>query len=180
MKPARKSGAKGPASARKASGALCRNPKKSHAQPVRAAIYARTAAPLRVNHDTLTPQIDACMRTAAEEGLTVEDPVFIDSGVSGHSSPTSRPGFRKLLRAVSTARRSFGAVICDDISRLSRNSDTVLELLQKLENHGIEAHFVAQKADGALVLAEGRAVADKLTQRRKGAGKIARKPKPAK
>ena len=150
-KSAKKSGAKGAASARKASSQL---PKESHTQPVRAAIYARSAAePCSAaqpwgDSDTLTPQINASKRAAADNGLTiVEGQVFIDSGVSGNSHPTSRPGLSELLRRVSTTK-PFNAVICDDASRLGMNFRDVIELIQKLKENGVEVHFAADDLTG--------------------------------
>jgi len=139
-KPAKKSSAEGTASARKASGAPSRNPKKSHAQPVRAAIYARFNAIPNGNDDHLIRQIDACKRAAAENGWTiVEDSVFIDDGTSSH--PTPRPGLSKLLRAVSATLNRFNVVICNDTSRLARNLHDCIDLLQKFRMNGVEVHF---------------------------------------
>lgn len=179
-KPAKESGTNVAASThtRKASDAHSRIPKRSHTQPVQAAIYARTAAEPDGDDDSRIRQVDACKRAVAEEGwIIANDHIGIDSGISGNSNPASRLALSELLSAASTTAKPFDVVICDDASRLSRNLQDGLEVIRRFKQHGVEVRFADPLAEEARRHGAKSAMFDKLTRRRKGTRKATLKPK---
>src|SRR5687768_4368784 len=86
--------------------------------PRPAAIYARYSTD-RQDARSIEDQVRRCREFAARNHITVVG-VFADEAVSG--SHTNRPELQRLLNEVTSSRtRSFGVILIDDLSRLSRD-----------------------------------------------------------
>lgn len=103
-------------------------------QPVRCAIYARSAAVPQRRKDPLSRQILICGDRAARNGWATVG-VYRDKGLSG-SAGVRRAGLESLLEAA--ARRDFDFVLVDDLSRLGRSILDLMMILRKLAGFGIE------------------------------------------
>jgi DNA invertase Pin-like site-specific DNA recombinase len=99
---------------------------------VKAVVYARYSTE---NQDSrsIEDQERRCRAYAAARGLQVVD-VYADAAVSG--TTTARPNLQRLL-ADAKARR-FGAVIVDDLSRLSRDRVDSGVLVRTLDDLGVQ------------------------------------------
>ena len=109
-------------------------------KPLKAAIYARTAAPSQSGAE-LQDQIEACRAAAAAQGWAVTDGlVFTDNGASGLT--TTRPGLQKMLETIERQPETCTVVVVSDSARLGRNFGSLAKLLSFLSNHSISVHSV--------------------------------------
>jgi site-specific DNA recombinase len=88
----------------------------------RCAIYLRTARDDAGDGQAIARQREDCLRFAAEHGWDVVAE-YADSGVSAWSGP--RPGYDRMVEAADAGE--FGALVCRDLSRLTRNSRQLAE-----------------------------------------------------
>jgi site-specific DNA recombinase len=110
---------------------------------MRAAIYARYSSENQ-RPESITDQISACRRLAAERGYAVDDVlIFTDAAASG--ARKDRLGLGKLMEAGEAKR--FDVLLVDDLSRLARNTLLMLSVLEELRFSGIRVVSVADGLD---------------------------------
>src|SRR5215472_7789844 len=91
-------------------------------QPIRCAIYARTATVKKPNEqNSITWQIAECERFAKGKNWTIwENCIFTDSGQSGLKVNS---GLRELMRAAEANPKHFDVMLCTGVHRIARDSD---------------------------------------------------------
>lgn len=110
-------------------------------QPIRCAIYARSATPNRLG---IARQIKACRAYARRMGWkVVEGLVLVDQGMSGNSAD-GRDALQALLALTKVNPRPFDALICEDSARLARDLGIATEILEAFGQCGVEV----RNADG--------------------------------
>ena len=109
----------------------------------KAVIYVRAASGVVANpKDSITGQVQSCMAVAKNLKLQLADAgVYEDIGKSGMSM--NRPALTAMLQRVEKDK-SIGAVIVDDMHRLSRNSIDTVTMLMRLFYKGKEV-IIAKK-----------------------------------
>lgn len=114
--------------------------KKPGSQPLRCAIYARTATvkkPDEVN--STTQQVGRCKRFAKREGWFVSDDyIFTDSGQSGL---TENSGLKDLMRIAGASPKPFDVFLCTSIDRIARDTDLAIRINEALKEFGVEIRF---------------------------------------
>jgi DNA invertase Pin-like site-specific DNA recombinase len=107
----------------------------------RCAIYARNAAGAQ-HEQSVDQQIAGCRRSAKENGLIVaSNCTRFDASKSG-TSIVGRPGLQKLLILAGAEPRPFSILLCESVSRLSRNLTDILSIEDSLRLQGIRICFV--------------------------------------
>lgn len=110
--------------------------------------------------EAATKQLHTCTTAANQLGLTVlPEDIFVDEGVSGLT--TDRPGLSQLLRKVRAGDTHFSSLVIDDLSRISRNSTHLRDVLALLEQQAVAVHLAGDKSgwhlgcqDDVLLLSE--------------------------
>ena len=117
-------------------------------QPIRCAIYARTATVKQASEDnSIAGQVCMCQRFAKKKGWIVrKDCIFTDSGKSGLSANS---GIKDLLRIAAISPKSFDVLLCTAIDRIARDTGLVIRVHRALKQNGIEIHF-AERNDPLL------------------------------
>jgi site-specific DNA recombinase len=83
---------------------------------------------------SIAVQQDLAERFAAARGWTIDPKhIFTDDGVSGAIAPDARPGFSKLLAALTTKPAPFKHVIVVEQSRLGRDTASMIKALDQIE-----------------------------------------------
>ena len=97
--------------------------KKPGSQPLRCAIYARTATVKKPNEDnSITHQVARCKRFAKEKEWTVRDDcIFTDSGQSGL---TVNSALKDLMRIAAINPKPFEVLLCTSIDRIARDTES--------------------------------------------------------
>ena len=95
-------------------------------------IYARTA---NESDFVINNQIESLKYLAGQKNLNVKK-IFIDNGYSDTS--LSRPEFQKMLRYL--INNKVDAILVKDMSRLSRNTTSILKLTNELRELGIKIY----------------------------------------
>lgn len=110
------------------------------------ALYCRIDGPVDTVSDTVAKsQMDALSRYAEQHNLGNQK-FYCDWGFSGTTS--NRPGYQDMLREVRAGMVS--ALVVVDISRLTRNSIDVWELLGNVfPQYGVALHTIA---DGGKII----------------------------
>ena len=112
----------------------------THAQPLQAAIYLRTASAAQ---QPRAPWLEATARAhAAARGLSVTE-VYIDAGISGMTGLASRPAGARLLNDAQAGR--FGTIIVTNIDRLGRDEAVLRTALATFERLGVRVEAVADR-----------------------------------
>ena len=113
--------------------------KQGH-QPIRCAIYARTATVKKPNEDnSITQQVAKCKRFAKKKGWIVRDDcIFSDSGVSGL---TMNSGLKDLMRIAAANQQPFDVLLCNPIDRIARDTSLVIRIMRALKKYGVEIRF---------------------------------------
>jgi DNA invertase Pin-like site-specific DNA recombinase len=114
--------------------------KKPGSQPLRCAIYARTATVKKPDEDnSITQQVERCKRLAKEKEWIVSDySIFADSGQSGLKVNS---GLKDLMRIAAVNPKPFDVLLCTSIDRIARDTDLVVRIHEGLKAFGIEMHF---------------------------------------
>jgi site-specific DNA recombinase len=108
----------------------------------RAVVYARVSTDKQSQLST-GDQIRKCRDDAPNRKLAIlEDHVYVDEGVSGVGS--DRPAFQRMMIAALSPARPFDAILVDDTSRLSRNTEETLGIFRRLSVAGIQLIAVSQ------------------------------------
>ena len=114
--------------------------KKPGSQPLRCAIYARTATVKKPDEDNSIPQqAERCKRFAKEQGWIVsDDSIFADSGQSGLRINSV---LKDLMRIAAVNPKPFDVLLCNSIDRIARDTDLVIRIHNGLKAFGVEIHF---------------------------------------
>ena len=114
--------------------------KKPGSQPLRCAIYARTATMKKPEEDnSITQQVGRCKRLAKEKDWIVsDDSIFADSGQSGLKVNS---GLKDLMRIAAVNPKPFDVLLCTSIDRIARDTDLVIRIHEGLKAFGVEIHF---------------------------------------
>src|SRR5208282_5610223 len=109
------------------------------------AIYARYSSE-KQNASSIEDQIRKCREYAGRNGWTVlENHIYRDAAISGATD--YRDGLKRLLVAASTRPPSFGCVLVDDTSRLSRSMGDADRIVKEPRFAGVKICYVAQGFD---------------------------------
>jgi DNA invertase Pin-like site-specific DNA recombinase len=114
--------------------------KKPGSQPLRCAIYARTATVKKPDEDnSITQQVERCKRLAKEKDWIVSDDyIFTDSGQSGLRVNS---GLKNLMRIAAVNPKSFDVLLCTSIDRIARDTDLVIRIHKVLKRIGVGIRF---------------------------------------
>ena len=114
--------------------------KKPCSQPLRCAIYARTATVKKPDEDnSITQQVERCKRFAKEKEWIVSDEhIFADSGQSGLRVNS---GLKDLIRIAAIHPKPFDILLCTSIDRIARDTDLVIRIHKGLKAFGVKIHF---------------------------------------
>jgi len=101
---------------------------------MRAAIYARYSSENQ-SEKSIDDQTRVCKNYIKEHRMTIDDEhIYVDEAVSG--SLVNRPGLQALEEGMEN--KEFGAVVVDDLSRLSRSNHQMLTLVLKFDYHQVK------------------------------------------
>lgn len=114
--------------------------KKPGSQPLRCAIYARTATVKRPDEDnSITQQVERCKRFAKEqEWIVRDDSIFADSGQSGLKVNS---GLKDLMRIAAVNPKPFDVLLCTSMDRIARDTDLAHRINEALKEFGVEIRF---------------------------------------
>ena len=114
--------------------------KKPGSQPLRCAIYARTATVKKPDEDnSIIQQVERCKRFAKEKDWIVsDDSIFTDSGQSGLKVNS---GLKDLMRIAAVNPKPFDVLLCTSIDRIARDTGLVIRIHEGLKAFGVEIHF---------------------------------------
>ena len=114
--------------------------KKPGSQPLRCAIYARTATVKKPDEDnSITEQVERCKRFAKEKDWIVsDDSIFTDSGLPGLRMNS---GLKDQMRIAAVNLKPFDVLLCTSIDRIARDTDLVIRIHEGLKAFGVEIHF---------------------------------------
>lgn len=112
---------------------------------LRCAAYARYSSD-RQSPASIDDQLRMCRQHADKENWEFLDgQVYTDEELSGAGA--DRPGFVKLIQALSQVPEPFDVLLVDDTSRLSRNRGDLEKLVERLKFAGIRVVAVSQGID---------------------------------
>jgi DNA invertase Pin-like site-specific DNA recombinase len=114
--------------------------KKPGSQPLRCAIYARTATVKESDEaNSITHQVERCKRFAKEKEWIVSDEyIFTDSGQSGLRVNS---GLKDLMRIAAVNPKPFEVLVSTSIDRISRDTDLVIRIHKALKRIGVGIRF---------------------------------------
>lgn len=107
----------------------------------KAAIYIRVSTAYQEEGNSLEKQKERCLQEARERGYEVSQ-VYTDVE-SG--SKNDRIGFLQMMNDME--KHKFHALIVTEFSRISRKVKTLLDFLERLENHRVILISITQKMD---------------------------------
>jgi DNA invertase Pin-like site-specific DNA recombinase len=113
---------------------------KPCSQPLRCAIYARTATEkITSENNSITHQVATCKRFAKGRGWTVRrDCIFADSG---HSGLTVNSALKDLMRSAIIKPKPFEVLLCTSSDRIARDTSLVIRIHKILKKYGVEIRF---------------------------------------
>lgn len=110
-----------------------------------AAIYARVSTQQQSQLSTLD-QIRKCREYAAAHEMQVRpEHIFVDEAVSGVGY--DRAALMRMMEAAVSPSHPFAAILVDDTSRLSRNTEDALGIFRRLNFAGVQLVAVSQGID---------------------------------
>lgn len=114
--------------------------KQPGSQPLRCAIYARTATVKKPDEDnSITEQVERCKGFAKEKDWIVSDDyIFTDSGQSGLRVNS---GLKDLMRVAAFNPKPFDVLLCTSIDRIARDTDLANRINEALKEFGVEIRF---------------------------------------
>lgn len=107
--------------------------RSGNAGQMRALIYCRIASDRQSGEAALHMKEERCRDHCARKGYEVEQ-VFHEIGISGSS--TQRPGVTQLLTFLADEEASRYVVVIDDVSQLARNTETFVDLRNRIAATG--------------------------------------------
>jgi site-specific DNA recombinase len=111
-----------------------------------AAIYARISTPDQINGYSLSTQVDACRKYAAQHGFGVADEHIFRENYTGAS--LQRPELN-ILRKVAASGIIHGVLVLD-VDRLARNAVHQLLIEEDFTKHGAPVIYVNDQSDVSL------------------------------
>lgn len=113
---------------------------KPYSQPLRCAIYARTATVKKPSeNNSISHQVATCKRFARGRGWTVRrDCIFADSG---HSGLTVNSALKDLMRSAIIKPKPFEVLLCTSSDRIARDTSLVIRIHKILKKYGVEIRF---------------------------------------
>jgi DNA invertase Pin-like site-specific DNA recombinase len=110
-------------------------------QPIRCAIYARTATvKMSTEDNSIRQQVATCERFAKERGWTVgEDNIFTDSG---HSGLNVNSALKDLMCSSAGNPKPFEVLLCTSIDRIARDTCLLIRIQKTLRKYGVEIRIV--------------------------------------
>jgi DNA invertase Pin-like site-specific DNA recombinase len=110
-------------------------------QPIRCAIYARTATvKMSTEDNSIRQQVATCERFAIERGWTVgEDCIFTDSG---HSGLNINSALKELMHSAAGNPKPFEVLLSASIDRIARDTCLLIRIQKTLRKYGIEIRIV--------------------------------------
>jgi DNA invertase Pin-like site-specific DNA recombinase len=116
----------------------------SNANATRCAIYARSASEFQTASNSTADQIRKCTEYAEKQGWKViKESVEADIAVSG-ASLVRRHALRSLMEAAERRPPSFDRVLIADMSRLARNLDDLLPLMNHFHRNGVDVMTIRE------------------------------------
>ena len=114
----------------------------------RAAIYARYSSKMQ-RLASLEDQYRNCREAAERKGFrVVEEYVRGDKATPGRKF-TSREALQSLLMDAKSEPRPFDYLIVDEISRVGRVQEKVLQMVRRFKQAGVKVYFVFQNLDSS-------------------------------
>lgn len=123
-----------------------------------AAIYCRISKDRTGEGLGVERQEQACRKLAAERGLTVIEPVYVDNDISAYSGKR-RPEYERLVAAIADGQ--IGHVLAWAPDRLHRSPKELEAYIDASEKHNVQT-LTVQSGQWDLSSASGRAVARTL------------------
>ena len=109
------------------------------------AVYARVSSDMQSKLST-EDQVRICRERASKDGVVIPDEnVFVDDGISG--TIPERAGIRA-LRAAAAAKK-FEVLYCEDLSRLGRESTSLMVFMKQLAFEGVRIISVNEGIDSS-------------------------------
>ena len=114
---------------------------KPSGQPIRCAIYARTATvKMPAEDNSIRQQVATCERFARERGWSVGgDSIFTDSG---HSGLNVNSALKDLMRSAAGNPKPFEVLLCTSIDRIARDTCLLIRFQKTLRKYGVEIRIV--------------------------------------
>lgn len=106
---------------------------------IRVAIYARHSS--EKQSSSTTDQIGRCKAYCQTKQYLVSG-IYHDEALSGATPPIGRPGIQKLFDAVDYL--SVEKIICEDLSRLSRDQEDVSAIFKRFAFQGVQIETVTE------------------------------------
>jgi DNA invertase Pin-like site-specific DNA recombinase len=111
---------------------------------VRCGIYARNAT---ANPTAIARQIASCKQIAQEHGWAIDDRyVYRDDGLGGLKT-VGRPALEQLLAALQQPGCPIGLLLVEEASRLGRDLQVIVEILQALTGCGVRVYAAKTKLE---------------------------------
>ena len=113
---------------------------KPYSQPLRCAIYARTATVKKPSeNNSISHQVATCNRFARGRGWTVgRDCIFTDSG---HSGLTVDSALKELMCSATIKPKPFEVLLCTSSDRIARDTSLLIRIHKMLKKYGVEIRF---------------------------------------
>jgi site-specific DNA recombinase len=99
---------------------------------MRVALYARSSSAKQKLKERSVPDQVAAVEAYCKEHRHVVVERYADDGISGRS--TKRPGFQRMLKAATSKKPPFGAIVTYDVSRWGRSKADAAEKVRVREN----------------------------------------------
>src|SRR5664280_87875 len=99
-----------------------------------AAVYLRSSLYSAGEHLAVDRQREDCRRIATERGWTITQE-YIDNSISASKRATKRPAYDRMVADHAAGR--FGALVCWDLDRLTRQPRQLEDWIDAAEDHGL-------------------------------------------
>lgn len=109
-----------------------------------AAVYLRVSMDATGEHLAVDRQREDCRRIAAERGWPVVEE-YVDNSVSASKRTVRRPAYDRMVRDYDAGR--FGALICWDLDRLTRQPRQLEDWIDAAEDRGLRLVTANGEAD---------------------------------
>jgi DNA invertase Pin-like site-specific DNA recombinase len=119
--------------------------KKATSKPYRCAVYARCATDVpKSDSNSIAKQIRTCTEYAEQRQWPIlKEFVGTDVAVSG-ASLAGRDALKSLMEAGAKQPRAFDRVLIPDMSRLARNLDALLQIMNHFHKNGVDVMSIRE------------------------------------
>lgn len=101
---------------------------------IRCVIYLRVSLDATGEQLAITRQREDCMRIAAQRGWEIVAE-YVDNSIGAYSKTRVRPGYNSMVQAYEAGE--FGALICWDLDRLTRQPRQLEDWIDRAEDRGL-------------------------------------------